>query len=64
MDSFIEVAFGATLLWRISVDKDAEKRERNEKLSLRIVGTCFMALAIYIAYEAISDLARKTAPSA
>lgn len=62
VDSFIEVTSGATMLWRMSVDEDAEKRERNEKLSLRIVGVCFIALAIYIAYEAISDLARKTVP--
>jgi divalent metal cation (Fe/Co/Zn/Cd) transporter len=63
MDSFIEVTSGATLLWRMSVDEDVERRERNEKLSLRIVGVCFIALATYIAYEAISDLDRKTAPA-
>ena len=62
MDSFIEVTSGATLLWRMSVDADVESRERNEKLSLRIVGFCFLALVIYITYEAVSDLARKTAP--
>jgi len=62
MDSFLEVTSGATLLWRMSVDADVESRERNEKLSLRIVGICFMALAIYIAYAALSDLMRKTAP--
>jgi len=38
MDSFIEVTSGATLLWKMSVDADVESRERNEKLSLRIVG--------------------------
>jgi len=63
LDSFIEVTSGATLLWIMSVDEDVERRERNEKLSLRIVGVCFIALATYIAYEAISDLARKTAPA-
>ncbi len=60
-DSFIEVTSGATLLWRMSVDEDVEGRERNEKLSLRIVGACFIVLATYIANEAIADLARKTA---
>ena len=63
MDSFIEVISGATLLWRMSVDADVESRERNEKLSLRMVGVCFVALATYIAYEAISDLTRKKAPA-
>src|ERR1700692_709657 len=62
MDSFIEVISGATLLWRMSVDADVEGRERNEKLSLRIVGGCFVALAVYIAYESVSDLIRKTSP--
>jgi hypothetical protein len=49
MDSFIEVGSGATLLCRMSVDADVESRERNEKLSLKIVGACFVALAVYIA---------------
>src|SRR6266850_6862573 len=62
IDSFIEVTSGATLLWRMSVDSDVERRERNEKLSLRIVGVCFIALAAYITYEAVLDLIRKTAP--
>jgi hypothetical protein len=40
----------------MSVDADARKREQNEKLSLRIVGVCFVALALYIGYESVSDL--------
>src|SRR5246127_4360099 len=62
MDSFIEVTSGATLLWRMSVDAEVESRERNEKLSLKIVGACFVALAVYIAYESVSDLIRKRSP--
>jgi divalent metal cation (Fe/Co/Zn/Cd) transporter len=62
VDSPIEVTSGATLLWRMSVDSDVEKRERNEKLSLRIVGFCFLVLAVYVTYEAVSDLRRKSAP--
>src|ERR1700688_22954 len=62
IDSFIEVISGARLLWRMSVDADVESRERNEKLSLRIVGICFVALAVYIAYESVSDQIRKTSP--
>jgi len=45
IDSLIEVTSGARLVWRMSVDADAERRERNERLSLRIVGVCFLALA-------------------
>ena len=62
MDSFIEVTSGATLLWRMSVDADVESRERNEKLSFRIVGICFIALAVYIAYESANDLVLHRAP--
>src|SRR5262245_31201834 len=50
IDSFIEVTSGATLLWRISVDADEHRRERNEILSLRIVGACFIALAVYVGF--------------
>lgn len=38
IDGFIEVTNGTLLLWRMSVDADTLKRERNEMLSLRIVG--------------------------
>jgi divalent metal cation (Fe/Co/Zn/Cd) transporter len=61
MDSLIEVTSGATLLWRMAVDADVERRERNEGLSLRIVAVCFLALAVYITYESVSDLARNAA---
>jgi len=62
IDSLIEVTSGAALLWRMSVDADVERRERSERLSLRIVGGCFLALASYVAYEAALDITRKSAP--
>lgn len=62
IDSFIEVTSGAALLWRMSVDKDRQRRERNERLALKIVGTCFLALAAYITYESAIDLWSKKAP--
>jgi divalent metal cation (Fe/Co/Zn/Cd) transporter len=62
IDSFIEVTSGTTLLWRMTVDADAQSRERNEKLSLRIVGICFFLLAVYIAYESCSDLVARKVP--
>jgi len=62
IDSFIEVTSGAALLWRMAVDADVEKRERNERLALRIVGLCFVALAVYVTYESVSDLFLKQAP--
>ena len=62
IDSFIEVTSGVVLLWRMTVDADVPTRERNEKLSLRIVGVCFLALAVYVGYESISDLVSRKAP--
>lgn len=62
IDSFIEVASGGVLLWRMSVDADVQRREANEKLSLKLVGASFIALAAYISYESISDLLNKNAP--
>ena len=62
IDSFIEVTSGTVLLWRMSVDADLRERARNEQLSLRIVGGCFLGLAAYVAYESISDLIGRKAP--
>lgn len=62
IDSFIEVTSGAALLWRMSVDADLERREQNERLALKIVGICFLALAGYITYESAIDLWSKKAP--
>src|SRR5213593_158609 len=56
IDSFIEVTSGSVLLWRMSVDADVQRRERNERGALKIVGACFLALAAYITYESATDL--------
>lgn len=62
VDSFIEVTSGAALLWRMGAEADAHRRERIEKVALRIVGACFLVLAAYVTYEAASDLFRRQAP--
>jgi divalent metal cation (Fe/Co/Zn/Cd) transporter len=62
IDSFVEVASGSVLLWRMSVDADAHRRESNEKRALQFVGGCFFVLATYIVYESISDLWLRRAP--
>ena len=62
IDSFIEVTSGAALLWRMSLDADIQRRERTETRALKIVGTCFLALAVYITYESGMDLWSKRAP--
>jgi len=63
IDSFIEVTSGAILLWRMSVDADVRRRERNERRApLKIVGVCFLSVAAYITYESAADLWSKKAP--
>jgi divalent metal cation (Fe/Co/Zn/Cd) transporter len=62
VDSFIEVTSGVALLWRLSVDPEEHRRERIERITLRIVGICFLLLAVYVGYEAASNLIHKEAP--
>jgi len=62
VDSFIEVASGSALLWRISADADESRRGRRERSALRFVGVCFLGLAVYVAYEAVRDLLGGRAP--
>ena len=61
-DSLIEVTSGATLLWRLQLDVNEERRERLETISLRIVGLCFVALAIYVSYDSVRSLIRRAVP--
>ena len=61
-DSLIEVTSGAVLLWRLRADVNEERRERVEAISLRIVGACFIVLAIYVSYDSIKSLIRSEAP--
>jgi divalent metal cation (Fe/Co/Zn/Cd) transporter len=56
LDSAIEVASGAALLWRLCHDFNPSRRERVERKTLRMVGGCFLALALYVLYESASIL--------
>lgn len=51
LDSLIEVTSGAALLWRLHHDWNESRREAVERITLRIVGWCFVALAVYVAVE-------------
>ena len=61
-DSLIEVTSGSVLLWRLHADGDEERRERIEAISLRIVGACFVVLAVYVTYDSVKSLIRREAP--
>jgi divalent metal cation (Fe/Co/Zn/Cd) transporter len=62
-DSVIELISGLGLVWRLRSDLSPVKRERAERLSRRIVGFCFLALAVYVGVDAVTSLARSEAPS-
>ena len=63
LDSLIEVASGAALLWRLHHhDLNTSRREEVERMTLRIVGVCFVALALYILYDAGKALLFHEAP--
>jgi divalent metal cation (Fe/Co/Zn/Cd) transporter len=62
LDSLIEVASGGALLWRLHHDLNPSRREQVERTTLKIVGLCFIALAVYILYESGSTLIRHEAP--
>jgi divalent metal cation (Fe/Co/Zn/Cd) transporter len=64
LDSVIEVSSGVALVWRLSQDGDAGRRERLEEVTLKIVGVSFLALAAYVAYESIGSLWRRDLPEA
>lgn len=56
VDSIIEVASGGASLWRLHADVDPARRERVEGIAHRIIGASFLALAAYIAFDAIESL--------
>jgi divalent metal cation (Fe/Co/Zn/Cd) transporter len=61
-DSVIEVSSGVALLWRLHMDHHVHRREQTEASALKLVGLSFIALAAYVAYDAISSLLRRDAP--
>lgn len=63
IDSVIEVVSSAAALWRLRTDVDTNRRERAERLSLRIIGACFVGLAVYIAIDAAHALWAREAPA-
>ena len=50
------------MLWRLNADLDEERRERIEAISVRLVGVCFILLAIYVTYDSAKSLIKRDAP--
>jgi divalent metal cation (Fe/Co/Zn/Cd) transporter len=62
MDSLIELASSIAALWRLRADVDLPRRERVERVTLRVIGLCFIGLAIYIAADATHALWARDRP--
>ena len=58
VDSVIEVSSGAIILWRLAAG------EERERLALRLVGISFLALAAYVAFDAVKSLWLRELPEA
>lgn len=58
VDSVIETSSGAILLWRLF------SGEHREGLALRLVGVSFIALALYVAFDAVKSLTFREPPEA
>jgi divalent metal cation (Fe/Co/Zn/Cd) transporter len=59
VDSVIESASGAVLLWRL---QDGPDDRRKEEMALKLVGVSFLLLAAYVAWEAGSALIYRETP--
>jgi divalent metal cation (Fe/Co/Zn/Cd) transporter len=66
LDSLIEIAAGAVLLWRMTVQlrgAEEERVERAERRVRRFVGGTFFALATYVAIDSLWTLWTREAPA-
>jgi divalent metal cation (Fe/Co/Zn/Cd) transporter len=61
-DSAIEVTSGAALLWRLRTDASERTRESRDAAALRIIGVCFLLLALYVSYDALHTLVSRQVP--
>lgn len=63
VESLIEITAAGTLYWRLRKELRGEApREAVEQRALRIVGVAFFLLALYVGYEAISNLVQQRGP--
>ncbi len=59
IDSLIESSSGAILLWRLH---GGEKGQQREQPALKLVGVSFLALAGYVAFDAVRTLVLREGP--
>jgi divalent metal cation (Fe/Co/Zn/Cd) transporter len=64
VDSGIEVTASIAAQSRLRADLDPERRERVERVTHRIIGASFLALAAYVTMEGVMTLLQREAPDA
>jgi divalent metal cation (Fe/Co/Zn/Cd) transporter len=62
VDSVIELAASGAGLWRLHADIDPLARARTERQTVRFIGLCFLALAVYVSYDAGRTLLVRRTP--
>lgn len=61
-DSGIEIASSLAALWSLSSARDETTRVTRDRRALRMIGVCFLLLAVWVLYEAAVALAERRAP--
>ena len=67
IDSVIELISSGAALWRLRYDVDEARRNDVERVSLRVIGSCFLVLSAYIVADAVRalwvhEIPQKTVP--
>jgi divalent metal cation (Fe/Co/Zn/Cd) transporter len=63
IDSVIEVTASGAAQWRLRSVAEPVRRERAERVSLRLIGACFLGLAAYVTVDAGKSLWLRERPS-
>jgi divalent metal cation (Fe/Co/Zn/Cd) transporter len=62
IDSVIEVTASGAAQWRLRADVHEGRRERAERTTRRMIGWCFLALAVYVLYDGVETLWARERP--
>lgn len=61
-DSAIEVSAALILTWRLRQERKEGCTQESDRLATRAIAVSFVALALYVAYDATTDLASRAEP--
>ena len=64
IDSVIEVSASVAAQWRLRADLERVRRQRVERITVRVIGWSFLALAVYVAADSARSLLLRERPEA